>query len=419
MKTFLVLGAGTAGTMMARKMASKLDSREWRVVLVDKDKNHYYQPGFLFLPFGMYGEKDVVKPKSIYVPEKVEFILSDIELIEPDASRVKLTNGQIISYDELVIATGCDIHPGETEGMLGDGWRNNVFDFYTYEGASALGKFLSTWKGGRMVVNVVENPIKCPVAPLELLFLADWWFTSRGMRDKVELVFATPLSGAFTKPIASKALEAILARKNIHVEADYYAGEVDSGANILRSYDEREIPYDVLVTIPTNKGAEVIQRSGMGDEMNLVAVDKYTLQSKKWENIWVMGDANNAPTSKAGAVVHFQMESVVKNILDHIAGKPLTHKFDGHASCYIESGFNKGILIDFDYEQEPLPGKYPVPVVGPFSLLKETTINHWGKLGFKTLYWNLMLNGIEVPLPSGFSMVGKQPVKTLSPASSD
>ncbi len=185
---------------------------------------------------------------------------------------------------------------------------------------------------------------------------------------------------------------------------------MDSGANVIRSFDEREIPYDLLVTIPTNKGADVIARSGMGDVMNFVEVDKYTLQSQKWENIFVMGDANNIPTSKAGAVVHFQMKSVVKNILDHIAGKPLTHKFDGHASCYIESGFGKGVLIDFDYEQEPLPGTYPVPLVGPFTLLGETTINHWGKLGFKTMYWNLMLKGIEVPLPSAFSMLGKRQV---------
>ncbi len=410
MKTFLILGAGTAGTMIARKMASHLDASEWKVVLVDKDEKHYYQPGFLFLPFGLYTEKDVVQPKRKYIPSKIEFIISDIELIEPDASRVKLTNGQVISYDQMVIATGVDIYPSETVGMLDGGWRNNVFDFYTFEGATALGKFFRTWQGGKLVINVVETPIKCPVAPLEFMFLADWWFTKRGMRNKVDIVYATPLSGAFTKPIASDALGKVLAKKNIHIEPDYYAGEVDSGANVLRSYDEREIPYDVLVTIPTNKGAEVIQRSGMGDEMNLVAVDKYTLQSQKWENVWAVGDANNIPTSKAGAVVHFQLESVVKNILDHIAGKPLTQKFDGHASCYIESGFQKGILIDFDYDQEPLPGTYPVPVVGPFSLLKETTINHWGKLGFKTLYWDFMLNGIIIPLPDKFSMLGKRKV---------
>ena len=409
MKTFLVLGAGTAGTMIARKMASKLDSRQWKVVLVDKDEKHYYQPGFLFLPYGLYTEQDVIQPKRKYIPEKVEFIISTIEMVEPDQSRVKLANGQTISYDQLVIATGVDIHPEQTEGLLdGGGWRKNIFDFYTYEGAAALGKHLKNWDGGRFVVNVVENPIKCPVAPLELLFLADWWFTKRGMRNKVELVFATPLPGAFTKPIAANALGAMLQRKNIHVEADYNIGTVDTGRNVISSWDEREIPYDLLITIPTNMGAEFVKRSGMGDELNFVPVDKFTLQSPKWENIWAIGDANNIPTSKAGAVIHFQMETVVNNILQHIQGKPVSHKFDGHASCYIESGFNKGVLIDFDYNQEPLPGKYPLPIVGPFTLLGETMINHWGKLAFKTLYWNMMLQGIEVPLPNKFSMVGKQ-----------
>ena len=195
--------------------------------------------------------------------------------------------------------------------------------------------------------------------------------------------------------------------KNIQMETDFSTGEVDSGKNILRSFDEREVPYDLLITVPTNKGAEVIARSGMGDPLNLVPTDKFTLQSNKWQNIWVMGDANTIPASKAGATIHFQMEYVVENMLAHMAGKEMHGKFDGHASCYIESGFGKAVLIDFNYEVEPLPGMYPVPVLGPFTLLGESTINHWGKLAFKHMYWNLMLKGIEVPLPSAFSMAGK------------
>ncbi|HZU85949.1 MAG TPA: FAD/NAD(P)-binding oxidoreductase [Anaerolineaceae bacterium] len=411
MKTFLVLGAGTAGTMIARKMASKLDLQQWKVIVVDKETRHFYQPGFLFVPFGWYKPEQVVKPIKNFIARNVELIRSDIELIEPDANKVTLANKQVISYDYLVIATGCDIHPEQTEGMVdGGGWRQNIFDFYTFEGAVALSKFLNKWEGGRMVVNVSEMPIKCPVAPLEFLFLADWYFSKKGIRNKVELVYATPLSGAFTKPVASDALGALLAKKNIQVEPDYNIGSVDSGRNVIASYDEREIPYDLLVTIPTNMGADVIARSGMGDVLNFVPTDKYTLQSEKYPNIWVMGDANNIPASKAGAVIHFQMETVVKNLLAHIQGKELHEKFDGHASCYIESGFAKAVLIDFSYDQEPLPGKYPVPGIGPFTLLGESTINHWGKMGFRFMYWYLMLKGIEVPLPSKFSMAGKKKI---------
>jgi sulfide:quinone oxidoreductase len=408
MKVFLILGAGTAGTMIARNMVKKLNPHEWKVIVVDKDDDHFYQPGYLFLPFGIYQPKDVVKPKHKFIPGNVEFILSEIELIEPDANRVKLVqDGKVINYDYLVIATGADIYPEETEGLKDGGWGRNIFDFYTADGAAALGKFLDKWGGGRLVLNVVENPIKCPVAPLEFLLLADWYFTKRGMRNKVELIYATPLSEAFTKPTSAAALGDLLRQRGINMETDYSIGEVDSTNNKIISYDERELTYDLLVSVPTNKGAPVIGRSGMGDVLDFVPTKKDYLQSQKWENIWVLGDAANIPASKAGSVVHFQMETAVDNILAHIAGKEMPAKFDGHSLCYIESGYNKAVMIDFSYEQEPVFGTYPLPVVGPFSLLRETTINHWGKMAFRFMYYELMLKGINVPLPTKFSMAGK------------
>jgi sulfide:quinone oxidoreductase len=408
MKTFLILGAGTAGSLMAREMSRKLDMNEWKVILVDKDDNHWYQPGYLFLPFGVYKPKDVVKPKHKFIPRNVEFLISDIELIEPDQNRVTLSKDNlVIQYDYLVIATGADIHPEETEGLKDGGWRHNIFDFYTADGAAALGEFMNKWEGGRLVVNVVENPIKCPVAPLEFLLLADWYFAKRGLRNKVELIYATPLSEAFTKPTSAKALGVLLDRRGIALETDFYAGSVDSTNNKLISFDEREVPYDLLVSIPTNMGAPVIKKSGMGDNLNFVPTNKETLQAEKWQNVWVLGDAANIPASKAGSVIHFEMETAVANILAHIAGKEMTHKFDGHSLCFIESGYNKAVMIDFSYEQEPVYGTYPFPVVGPLSLLKETVFNHWGKLGFRIMYYDMMLKGIPVPLPSKFSMAGK------------
>jgi sulfide:quinone oxidoreductase len=409
MKTFLILGAGTAGTMLARKMNSHLDSKEWKIILVDKDENHYYQPGYLFLPFGVYKPADVVKPKRQFIPRSIEFIFSDIEKVEPDVNRVTLTqDNRVINYDYLVIATGTDIHPEQTAGML-DGWRKNIFDFYTYEGSIALTDHLQKWQGGRLVVNVTEMPIKCPVAPLEFIMLADWYFKERGIRNKVDLVYVTPLPGAFTKPRASKAFGNMLSERGIQVESDYMIGEVDANKGIIRSYDEREIPYDLLVSVPTNMGADFIGRSGMGDELNFVPTNKFTLQSEKWQNVWVMGDATNVPASKAGSVVHFQLHTMVNNILAHMHGKEAPDKFDGHSLCYIESGNKKAAMIDFNYDVEPLPGTYPVPLLGPFSLLKETTFNHWGKLAFKYMYWYLMLQGIDVPLPAKMSMTGKRP----------
>ncbi|NIP43735.1 MAG: FAD-dependent oxidoreductase, partial [candidate division Zixibacteria bacterium] len=253
MKTLLILGAGTGGTMVANKMAHELDPHEWRIVIVDQDETHYYQPGFLFIPFNIYSKQDVIKPRRDFIPPGVEFILSEIELIEPNENRVTLRReNQVIHYDYLVIATGSHIHPKETDGMIEDGWYENKFDFYSVDGAVALSNFLKFWKGGRMVVNITEMPIKCPVAPLEFLFLADWFFHERGIRNDVEIVFATPLDGAFTKPIASSVLGDMLEKKNILLEPEFFVGSVDNDKQVIQSFDEREIPYDLLVTIPTN-----------------------------------------------------------------------------------------------------------------------------------------------------------------------
>ena len=407
MKKLLVLGAGTAGTMVVNRLCRLLDCDEWQMTIVDPHETHYYQPGFLFIPFGMYGKADVVKPKRDFIPAGVEVIKAEADVIEPDQNRVKLVDGRVLQYDFLVIATGAQTRPEETPGLLEHEWHKSIFDFYTIEGAMALAKHLRNWQGGRMVVNVVENPIKCPVAPLEFLMLADWFFHEQGIRDRVELIYATPLSGAFTKPIAAKHLGDILERKNIQVVPDFMVEHVDPDAKKLVHYDESEVEYDLLVTIPLNKGDELLARSGMGDELNFVPVDKHTFLSPKWSNVFVLGDAAAVPTSKAGSVAHFAVDCFAENFLRHIDGLEMHPSFDGHANCFIESGFGKGLLIDFNYDVEPLPGRYPLPGVGPFTLLQESEMNHWGKMMFRWMYWNILLKGQELPLPARMSMSGK------------
>jgi len=407
MKKLLILGAGTAGTMVANRMSNLLDQDEWRITIIDQHANHYYQPGFLFIPFGIYSKNDVIKPKRDFIPNGVELIMSPIDLIEPDHNRVKLSNGQSLTYDFLVIATGAHIHPEQTTGLQEHEWRKSVHEFYTVEGAIALARHLRTWQGGRMVVNVVENPIKCPVAPLEFIMLADWYFTDQGIRDRVEIIYATPLPGAFTKPIASRYLGEILDQKNIKVVPEFMIEHVDPDARKIVSYDEQEVEYDLLVSIPLNMGSEVVARSGLGDELNFIPVDKHTLVSPKYANLFVLGDAAAIPTSKAGSVAHFAVESFTENFLRCIDGLEMLPTFDGHANCFIESGFGKGLLIDFNYDTEPLPGHYPLPGVGPFSLLQETEMNHWGKIMFRWMYWNLLIKGLELPLPARMTMAGK------------
>ena len=408
MRHMLILGGGTAGTIMANKLANALDEREWRITVVDGTEEHYYQPGLLFVPFGIYRMRDIVRPRRQYLPGSIRFILSSIDHIDPKKKSVTLGNGEAVRYDCLIIATGADIHPEQVEGLFDEEWGRTKFDFYTPRGAERLSQFLKGWQGGKLVLSIAEMPIKCPVAPLEFLFLADAYFTERGMRDKVELHLVTPLSGAFTKPVSSRALGDFLDRKGISVTPDFGLARVDNEEKKLVGWDDTEVSYDLLVSVPTNMGDPCIARSGMGNELNFVPTNRETLEAEGVEDIFVIGDASNVPASKAGSVAHFQSEILFENILEHIDGRPARARFDGHANCFIESGFGKGLLIDFNYETEPLPGEFPLPGVGPFKLLGESAINHYGKLMFRWVYWNLLLRGMELPIEAEMSMAGKR-----------
>jgi len=408
MKKLVILGAGTAGTMMLNKLHNSLDKEEWQITIVDQHETHYYQPGFLFIPFGIYDKKDVIKPKRDYFPSGVNAITSGIDKIETEKSQVLLTNNQVLSYDYLIIATGARVVPEETEGMKDSLWHKNVFDFYTIEGACALKQFFKYWEGGKLVIHITEMPIKCPVAPLEFAFLADSYFTEKGIRDKVDIEFVTPLDGAFTKPRASAILGDFLNKKNIKLTTEFGIARVDNENKTIVNWEEDEIPFDVLVTIPTNMGDAAIERSGMGDEFNFIPTDNQTLKADGYDNIFVIGDATNLPSSKAGSVAHFQADILYENFLAVIENREPKAKFDGHANCFIESGFGKGILIDFNYDTEPLPGKFPLPGVGPFSLLEETKMNHYGKIMFRWMYWNFLVKGLELPIESQMSMAGKR-----------
>jgi len=408
MKKLLILGAGTGGTIMANKMRKAYDKDELEITIIDKYKAHYYQPGFLFLPFGMYSKKDIVKPKADFIPYGVKLIYAEIDKVDGENNKVLLTDGVVLNYDYLIVATGTKIMPNETPGLKRELWHKSIFDFYTIEGAAALENFFKTWEGGDLVLNIAENPIKCPVAPLEFVMFADAFFVERGMRDKVNIHFVTPMSGAFTKPRASKVLGGLLKEKNINIIPDFNIEKVDNENKKIVSYDEIEVPFDCLVTIPVHMGDPMIGRSGLGDDMDFALTDKYYLNSDKFKNIFILGDAANIPTSKAGSVVHFAAEVVYENLICSFENREFTAKFDGHSNCYIETGFGKGALIDFNYDTEPLPGAFPFPGIGPFGLLKETRMNHYGKLLFRWIYWHILLKGKEMPISSEMTMAGKK-----------
>jgi sulfide:quinone oxidoreductase len=393
----VILGGGTAGTMIANRLLRELGD-EARIVVIDRDNRHVYQPGLLFVPFGLADPDELVRPRGLQLHEGIEFILAEVDRVDTGETNVYLTSGKRVGYDALVIATGASLLPEETDGLTGPGWEQSMFTFYTLDGATKLRDALAKFDSGRLVVNIVDLPIKCPVAPLEFCFLADWFLRGRGVRDNVELVYATPLDAPFTRPVASARLGGLMADKEIVVESEFATGRVDATSGQLISWDERRVPFDLLVTIPVHGGASFVGRSPrLGDELGFVLTDPATLQSRAAANVFAIGDATNVPTSKAGSVTHFEAETLIENIQLFLAGRELAGSFDGHANCFVETGFHKALLIDFNYEVEPLPGRFPDPRLGPLSLLHESRLNHIAKLAFQWIYWHVLLPGHHLP----------------------
>ncbi len=412
-KKIVILGGGTGGTLLANRLRKLYPPSEVEVAVVDKDDRHVYQPGLLFVPFGLASVDEIVRPRSRQLRSGISFHEAGIDRVNLEDDAVLLEDGTVLPYDVLVIASGVQLQPDETEGMTGPGWMEKVFTFYTPEGAAALSEALETFDEGKLVVNFVDLPIKCPVAPLEFAFLADWYFHDRRIRDRVEISFVTPLDGAFTKPVASEHLGTLLAEKGIALVTEFNTGEVDGAGGRLVSYDDREVPFDLLVTIPLHGGADYVSRSpGLGDDLGFVPTDRATMQSLAKPNVFALGDATNVPTSKAGSVTHFEGDVLTENIRRYLADEELDASYDGHANCFIETGFDKALLIDFNYETEPLPGRFP-SVLGPMPLLKESRLNHMGKLMFQWVYWHVLLPGRDIPgIPTQMTMSGKKPVET-------
>lgn len=403
MPRLLILGAGTAGTIIANKVDSRLP--DWEIVVIDSSVRHLYQPGLLFVPFGGRRVDRLVKHARGLLASRVEFRIGEVDRVNPETSTVMLVGGEEVGYDQLVIATGTHPRPDQTPGMLGEQWRKSVHEFYTPGGATALRAALASFRAGRLVVHITEFPIKCPVAPLEFAFLADAYFRQKGTRGDVQLTLATPLSGAFTKPVASARLGELLAARAIDVETDFMIERV--GDREIVSYDQRSIPFDLLVTVPVNMGADFVARSRLGDELNHVRVDKHTFQAEGHPNIFSLGDAAALPTSKAGSSAHFSADVFVQNFVQLVAGDEVTGSFDGHTNCFIETGGGRALLIDFNYEVEPLPGFYPWAPFGPLPLLRESRLNHLGKLAFRSIYWHALLPGRRLPVTTEMSMKGK------------
>jgi sulfide:quinone oxidoreductase len=397
MQHVVVLGGGVGGTLaanlIARKLKKQIAAGEARVTVVDETGNHAYQPGYMYIAMGQERAEKLVRPERKLLDGNVELVVDTVEKIDPAAQSVQLVSGKRLDYWQLVIATGSRIVPGEIEHF-----DTEAYHFYSAEAAVSLRKALDAFTGGRIVIGIAGIPYKCPPAPLEVAFLIESELRERGLRDKTELTFLSPINRAFTIESVSDMATPIFEEKGIKLELLAGVSEIDAERKVVITDAFEEHPYDLLICVPPHKGAQAVIDSGLAPKSGWLPTDRNTLQVKtvpkpapgqadadipRYPNIFALGDTTDLPLSKAGSTAHFEAPIVAERVAAAILGREPSGKhasYTGKVMCFFEVGDGKGTLLQFDYDHPPKPPK-------PGKLW------HLGKIVFNKTYWHTVPKG--------------------------
>ncbi|MEM2883073.1 MAG: FAD/NAD(P)-binding oxidoreductase [Nitrososphaerales archaeon] len=369
MKNVVILGGGVGGTIVANITSRKL-KKDANVTLIDKSGKHIYQPGFVYVAFGDEQIRNIVRDEHSLLNNNVNLITKEATKIDPKNRKVFLDDGESLDYDYLVIATGSRIVLEEVKGL-----KEGAYHFYEAEAAEKLRQALKSFTGGKIVVGVGGVPYKCPPAPAEAACQLDYYFEKRGIRDKVQIEFLSPLPRVFPLEAVNPFVTKIFEEKKIAYHTFFNVDYVDPEVKKVYSLEGESVDYDLLILVPPHRGAKVIEESGLGDRGGWIPTDKYTLQAKGFDDIYVVGDATDIPISKAGATAHYEAKIVAENIINQITGIGGLKHYDGKVRCFCDAGFNRGISLSFDYTHPPKPPS------------KLTFSAYLGKVILNKMYW--------------------------------
>lgn len=369
-KRVIILGGGVGGTIVANRLRRKLRDSEADITLVDSTGQHLYQPGLLYVPFRGKNPQKLVRDEARLLSRGIQLIQGSCERISPADRAIHIGDGEKLTYDYLVIATGATLHPEIIPGLTQGGHH-----FYDPPSALRLRDALSSFRGGRMLIGVASYPIRCPPSPLEAAFFLDDMFRRAGVREKVDLEFFTPLDRVFPIKTVADVVTRLLEERGIRCSLEFNLESVDHGKKSIISHTGEVKPYDFLIVIPPHRGSGVIEESGLGDEEGWVPTDEESLRINAWDDVYALGDATDIPICKAGSTAHYQAPVVAENIESEIRGSEPEAKYDGKVVFFFETAFNKAMLAKFDYENPPHPSK-------------PRRIYHWAKAVLNSLYWS-------------------------------
>jgi len=379
----VILGGGVGGTLTAnllsRKLHSEIDRGEVELTIVDAEGAHVYQPGFMYIAMGGEREDRLRKPERSLLDARVRLVIGTAAKVDEAARTVALTDGTVLPYDELVLATGSRILPEAIEHF-----DTEAEHFYSAAAALHLRHALDAFQGGKVVVGIASMPYKCPPAPLEVSFLIEAELRERGLRDRSEVHFCSPIGRAFTIESVSDMATPILAEKGIELHTFFNVETIDPVRKVVQSLEGEELAYDLLVLVPPHKGQQFLIDSGLAPAPGgWLPTDRHTLRVGGRPNVFALGDATDLPLSKAGSTAHFEAPVVAEGVVAAIEGREPEGKhaaYEGRVMCFFEVGDGKGTLLRFDYDHPPTP---PKPNV----------FWHLGKIAFNKTYFHTVPRG--------------------------
>ncbi len=390
----VIVGGGTAGIAVAARLrlAGQND-----IALIEPSTKHYYQPLWTLVGGGIVPKEMSERNEGDYIPKGVTWIRDSVATFVPDANRVELASGETIGYHYLVVAPGIQIDWNRVEGLEATLGKNGVSSNYRYDLAPITWRFIKEFRGGTALFTFPAGPIKCAGAPQKIMYLAaDYW---RKHKIQAKIVYAAASPAIFGAKAYQEPLNKVVKRYGIETKFNHNLVAVDGPAHQATFKivgDETAarvtVPFDMLHAVPPQSSPDFVKASPLaeteGPQKGYVKVDKGTLQSTLFPNIFALGDAGSTPNSKTGAAIRKQAPIVVENLLAVMNGKGPKPKYDGYASCPLVTGYGKLILAEFDYDGKPTPS---VPLI-------DTTKERWSmymlkRHGLPWMYWNLMMRG--------------------------
>ncbi len=351
----VILGGGTGGVIVANLLGRKA-KKVAEITLVSKQEKVFYEADLPYRIFDKKSLKSQYKPVRKVVNKNVNVLLEEVTGLDVENKLVSFKNGNSISYDYLVIATGAhydfDSVPGYKEG---------AYHYYNEEGIKelrkALDEFVEKGTGGNVVVGIADLPFKCPVAPLEGVFMMEHFLRRKKLRKTTQLHYLSPIGGAFSIEQANVHIEKKFAKKNINLHTFFNTETIHADKKVVESLEGDEIEYDLLLMVPPHKGQTYLQGSPIADESGWVNVNTKTLQNEDYPNIFALGDTANLPVSKAGSSAHYQAMAVAHNLVNVLKGKielsQVKERYNGHATCLVMTSLTSAMFFDFNYNRPP------------------------------------------------------------------